>query len=94
MKHLTLTVAIIAALGSSQLIAQHRDYNGPMGPAPVNAAGRIMLGAPPAETKGVWTPLFGTRDPIAPVETIPFQPWAKSLYDARQLQERDPHARC
>ena len=94
MRCLTLTAVTIAVLGSSQIFAQHREYNGPMGPAPVNAEGRIMLGAPPGETKGVWTPLFGTRDPIAPVETIPFQSWSKSLYDARQLHELEPHARC
>jgi len=94
MRCLTLTAVTIAVLGSSQIFAQHREYNGPIGPAPVNAEGRIMLGAPPGETKGVWTPLFGTRDPIAPVESIPFQSWSKSLYDARQLHELEPHARC
>ncbi len=66
----------------------------PAGPAPVNADGRVLLqGATPAD-KGLWTPVFGILDPIAPVEVVPFQPWARALYDARQLHELEPHARC
>jgi hypothetical protein len=53
----------------------------------------LLQGATPAQ-KGVWTPVFGILDPIAPYETIPFKPWAKALFDARQIKELEPHARC
>jgi len=66
----------------------------PPGPAPVNAQGRVLLQGATPQDKGVWTPVFSINDPIAPVETVPFKPWAKALYDARQLHELEPHARC
>jgi len=43
---------------------------------------------------GVWTPNFGISDPIAPVATVPFKPWARALYDDRQKHELEPHTRC
>ncbi len=64
------------------------------GPAPVNADGRVLLQGATPQDKGVWTPVFGITDPIAPYETVPFQAWSKALYDARQLHELEPHARC
>ena len=66
----------------------------PPGPAPRDADGRAILwGATPAE-KGVWTPMFGITEPINPADQTPFQPWAKALYDDRQVHELEPHARC
>ena len=38
--------------------------------------------------------MFGITDPINPVDQTPFQPWAKALYDDRQVHELEPHARC
>jgi hypothetical protein len=64
------------------------------GPAPVSADGRVLLQGQTPQDKGVWTPVFGIVDPIAPVEVVPFQPWSRALYDARQLHELEPHARC
>ena len=46
----------------------------PPGPAPVNAQGRVLLQGATPEDKGVWTPVFGTQDPIAPIETVSFKP--------------------
>ena len=63
-------------------------------PAPRNAAGRVILSGANSTEKGVWTPRFSIFDPIAPVEVVPFKPWAKALYDERQLHELEPHARC
>ena len=86
-----LTVLLSAGFSYAQPPAANQP---PAGPAPVNAAGRVLLGgATPAE-KGVWTPVFGILDPISPAATVPFQPWSKSLYDARQIHELEPHARC
>ena len=60
---------------------------GPAKPAPRNAAGRALLGGENLKDKGVWLPVFGILDPIAPYKTVPFQPWAKALYEMRQTKE-------
>jgi hypothetical protein len=66
----------------------------PPAPAPRSAEGRVLLqGATPAD-KGVWTPLFGITKPIKPVDELPFQPWAKALFIARQSSQLEPHTRC
>ena len=93
---LTTTSAIAAAvLGCSLLLAQQGQNQGPPpGPAPVDENGRALLWAEDGAPRGVWTPVFGIFDPIAPLEVVPFKPWSKSLYDARQLHELEPHARC
>ena len=90
------SVLLTLAVGmSASLQAQPRPESGEeFGPAPRNADGRVVLGgATPAE-KGVWTPRFSIFDPVAPVDVVPFKPWAKALYDERQLHELEPHARC
>src|SRR5262245_50925617 len=61
-----------------------RANAGPAKPAPRNAAGRAVLGGADMKDKGVWLPVFGILDPIAPYKTVPFQPWAKAVYDMRQ----------
>ncbi len=38
--------------------------------------------------------MFGITEPINPADQTPFQPWAKALYDARQIHELEPHTRC
>jgi len=94
---LAVSMAMLGFAVANSALAQRRPFNpnGPApGPAPRAEDGRILLGgATPAE-KGVWTPLFGITDPIAPADQVPFQPWAKVLYDARQVHELEPHARC
>ena len=54
----------------------------------------MLLGGATPKDKGVWLPVFGIRDPISPYEKVPFQPWAKALYDYRQVNELEPHTRC
>ncbi|HTQ99839.1 MAG TPA: hypothetical protein VMH83_07610 [Candidatus Acidoferrum sp.] len=66
----------------------------PAGPAPVNAAGRVILGGGAAGDKDIWTPVFGITEPITPYAQIPFQPWSKALFDYRQKKELEPHTRC
>jgi hypothetical protein len=66
----------------------------PPKPAPRNAAGRATLTGESMADKGVWLPVFGILDPIAPAATVPFQPWAKAVYDDRQKHELEPHTRC
>jgi hypothetical protein len=92
-----VVVALAALVLSDPAAAQRRGRNPnapPPGPAPRDADGRAILwGATPAE-KGVWTPLFGITEPIHPAAETPFQPWARALYDARQIHELEPHTRC
>jgi hypothetical protein len=66
----------------------------PAGTAPRSAAGRVLLGGQNLKEKGVWLPNFGIFDPIASYKTVPFQPWAKAVYDDRQKHELEPHTRC
>src|SRR5690606_36437906 len=91
------TFLISALLLLQAAEAQKRPRNPdlpPPGPAPRSEDGRVLLGgATPAE-KGVWTPLFGITDPIAPAAEVPFKPWSEALYAARQVHEMEPHARC
>jgi hypothetical protein len=66
----------------------------PPKPAPRNAAGRALLASVNSADKGLWLPVFGILDPIKPAKEVPFQPWARALYDDRQKHELEPHARC
>jgi hypothetical protein len=91
---LAAALCVIAPLDAD---AQRRARNPnlpPPDPAPRNEEGRVILGGETYTDVGVWTPMFGITDPIADYEDIPFQPWAKALYDSRQAHELEPHARC
>jgi hypothetical protein len=67
---------------------------GPSKPAPRSADGKMLLtGATPSD-KGVWLPAVALTTHLAPLETVPFQPWARKLYDERQLHRFEPHTRC
>jgi len=71
-----------------------RQAGPPPGPAPRGPDGRALLSGATPKDMGVWTPNFGISDPIAPVATVPFKPWARALYDDRQKHELEPHTRC
>ena len=62
-------------------------------PAPRGKDGRVLL-ENATTPGGLWTPLFGTQNPILEYEKVPFQPWAKALYEDRQGHELEPHTRC
>jgi hypothetical protein len=64
---------------------------GPSEPAPRDSSGKIILGARPGERMGLWAP--GPAQ-VANPKDVPFQPWAKALYDYRQTTELEPHSRC
>jgi hypothetical protein len=92
-----VAVAVFALCVGGLALAQPRPRDAnrpPPGPAPRNESGRVLLGGATPADKGVWTPRFGITAPIAPLETVPFQPWSRALYDARQVGELEPHARC
>lgn len=62
-------------------------------PAPRRADGRILLGGTRPEQKGVWAPV-GIGEPLTDVDDVPFQRWARALYDARLTTRMEPHSRC
>ncbi|MDG2174539.1 MAG: hypothetical protein P8M72_00135 [Gammaproteobacteria bacterium] len=87
-------LAVLAIASNIALAQRPSQQEENFGPAPKNTQGRVVLGGATPENKGVWTPMFSIFAPVAPVEVVPFQPWAKALYDERQLHELEPHARC
>jgi hypothetical protein len=77
------------------LLSQRRPDGAPARPVPRNAAGRVVLGGATVKEKGVWVPGPGvTAVPIKPPAEVPFQPWAKQVFDERQIHELEPHTRC
>jgi hypothetical protein len=90
-----LLVAAVVVADPAAAQRRVRDPNAPPpGPAPRDADGRAILWGATPDEKGVWTPRFGITDPINPADQTPFQPWARALYDARQIHELEPHTRC
>jgi hypothetical protein len=71
-----------------------REAAPPPRPAPRDANGRAILGGENPKDKGLWLPVFGITDPILAAAKVPFQPWAKAVYDDRQKHELEPHTRC
>jgi hypothetical protein len=66
----------------------------PAAPTPRTADGKVILNSETPGKNGVWTPGIGITEPAANLEDVHFLPWAKALYDARQIHELEPHARC
>src|SRR5829696_2768508 len=66
---------------------------GPPRPPPRLPSGRVSL-AGTADGKGVWMPIFALGQHLLPPAEVPFQPWARALYEDRQATQLEPHARC
>ncbi len=104
-KHFTFIAATVLLMtGFGGALQAQANENSPLGaggrgrpaeppfePVPRDANGKIILGSLPGEPQGVWAP--GPAR-VADPEVVPFQPWAKALYDARQKSELEPHSRC
>jgi hypothetical protein len=105
--YLTLVLLAAAAPALAQAPVAGRIPDPPAsrkaGPTPRLPDGRPDLG----NGKGAWNPrvvanLSGTgrgardRSPVESIVDVPFQPWAKTLYDERlaNLSVDDPEARC
>jgi hypothetical protein len=90
-------VWILSPFASKSVWAQARNRAAAPKPAPKFPDGTPNLGITPEE-RGLWLPLdrgdLGRRATLAPVDQIPFQPWAKALYEDRQIHELEPHTRC
>ena len=71
-----------------------RGAAAPAAPAPRNAAGRVIFSSGNPKEALLWTANLGIRDTPLPRDQVPFQPWAKALFDEREKHELEPHARC
>ena len=71
-----------------------RGAAAPAPPAPRNAAGRVIFDSGNPKQPLLWTANLGIRDTPLPRDQVPFQPWAKALFDEREKHELEPHARC
>ena len=90
-------LVLVAVAFADPALAQRRARDPKLPPpaaAPRAGSGRVLLGGATPADKGVWTPMFGVTEPVAQLEQIPFQPWARALYDERQKTEAEPHTRC
>lgn len=67
---------------------------GPPVPPPRTASGRVRLAGSPADGKGIWMPIFPFGGHLAPLAEVPFQPWARKIYEERLAHQLEPHARC
>jgi hypothetical protein len=99
-------LAMLSALGQAPVGGRFPDLpasKGPAKPAPRLADGHPDLG----NGKGAWNPriienIAGVgpgapqRTPVERVVDVPFQPWAKALYEQRlaTLQKDDPEGYC
>ena len=65
-------------------------------PPPRSATGRVIIDGADRTGKGIWMSLFpiGAVVHLAPLDQIPFQPWARKLYEDRLSHQLEPHARC
>ena len=107
--NIPLAGALLVCVLASRAVAQTVPVAGRLPERPAQAAGpapRLPDGRPDlGNGKGAWNPrvianLAGVGDPgRSPVEKIvdvPFQAWAKAVYELRQanLQQYDPESRC
>jgi hypothetical protein len=65
-------------------------------PPPRAPSGRVVIDGADKNGKGIWMSLFpiGVVAHLAPLDQIPFQAWARRLYDDRLSHQLEPHARC
>ena len=90
-------LALLPSLGEAQTSAETEVM-----PTPRLPNGQVNLGLPPGQ-KGFWGrsgSIYGDRGlshaSNLALEEVPFQPWARALYDYRDANNAadDPHARC
>jgi hypothetical protein len=66
----------------------------PAAPTPRWPDGKPILGSVPGQTVGGWGAGVTTLPRGGSLDEIPFQPWARAVYDARQIDQFEPHTRC
>jgi hypothetical protein len=65
----------------------------PAPPTPRWPDGKPILGSAPGQPVGGWGAGVTTL-PQGQLDKIPFQPWARAVYDMRQIDQFEPHTRC
>jgi hypothetical protein len=65
---------------------------GPPLPPPRNANGRVLLSG--TAGRGIWMPIFPFGGHLTPPAEVPFQPWARKMYEERLATQVEPHSRC
>jgi len=66
----------------------------PYRPTPRWPDGKPVMGSTPGEKVGQWGSCCGNLWASAANKTVPFQPWAKMVYDDRRKNLLEPHTRC
>jgi len=56
--------------------------------------GKPVMGSTPGEKVGLWGSCCGNLVASAVNKVVPFQPWAKAVYDDRRKNLLEPHTRC
>ena len=66
----------------------------PAAPTPRRADGKPILGSVPGQQVGGWGAGVTTLPRGGALDEVPFQPWARAVYDIRQIDQFEPHTRC
>ena len=65
----------------------------PAAPTPRRPDGKPWIGSVPGQKPGRW--MGGpTTLPLNMLDKVPFQQWARAVYDQRQIDQFEPHTRC
>ncbi len=97
-----LFISAIALTGSADVAAQGRGGGrgganaapAPAPPTPRWPDGKPIMGSVPGQAVGGWGAGVTTLPRGQALDAIPFQPWARAVYDMRQIDQFEPHTRC
>jgi hypothetical protein len=92
-------VTLLPVSSFSQVAAEEAELGprqqkkGPSLPTPRWPDGQPIIGAAPGE-KGIWSSCCGNLAASIKAENVPFQPWARAVYEDRLKNQLEPHTRC
>ena len=90
-----LTLAIVTALPVvTALAAEAPKATTPAPPAPRAANGKLYISGVPGQKPGLWIAAGTANIGAFDEKKIAFKPWAKGLFEARKVQNLEPHTRC
>ncbi len=90
---LALVLTTGSGLAAQQGGADDEDAE-PAAPTPRWPDGKPMMGSVPGQGVGGWSAGVTTLPRDQELDDIPFQPWARAVYDIRQIDQFEPHTRC